>query len=587
MKAHRLAEPQREAALGQCQLDAGFGAARQHAQGARGLACVLEYQKVAARRAAADAGAESGAGGAHQGEGDRAAGDGDVGRVVVQHARGGAAPLGEQGFETRRQGMGTEHAAVEQQGVGDGALGVGAVRGGGVCVGVSVRACVAVCARSQPERGARDLGVALQEGGQMAADRRVGGIGQAELDDRGAAALRQFVRPGERQEAVHDQALDFVAAQFDRTRAADQAGTGAEQGHRNVLGSIHRQQLLLRYPAALHQLREAGGGQALARRATAGVEALLDQVGERQVHVVAAQHQVVADADAGQARRRDAVRGGLDLDQGEVGGAAADVAHQQQAGLRELGGELFAVAEQPVVEGGLRLLQQAQARQAGEAGRLQGERARALVEGGGHREHEVLVFERGLGVPPSPRRAHVGEVARARDHRRNLAHVLGRAPGQDGGAAVDAGVRQPALGAGHRAPGHLGAELASVLPDHRRVDHRGLVRVIEPCKACGQAQRGGVELARGGVVAHRGQQRARGELAAADELLDLQHLDAVLAGGGEGDHGVAGAEVDADGVARRHARDLRPRRCRARRTAPSSARCRPPAGPRARACRPR
>ncbi len=71
------------------------------------------------------------------------------------------------------------------------------------------------------------------------------------------------------------------------------------------------------------------------------------------------------------------------------------------------------------------------------------------------------------------------------------------------------------------------------------------------------------------------------------ELLDLQHLDAVLAGGGEGDHGVAGAEVDADGVARRHARGLRPRRCRARRTAPSSARCRPPAGPRARACRPR
>ncbi len=417
----------------------------------------------------------------------------------------------------------------------------------------------------------------------MAADRRVGGIGQAELDDRGAPAPGRLVRRDQGQEAVHHQAQDLVAAQLGRARRADQARPGAEQGDLDLFRRVGGEQLLLRRPAALHQLRELGGGQAFAARE----QALLHQVGERQVHVVAAQHQVVADADAGQARRRDAVRGGLDLDQGEVGGAAADVAHQQQAGLRQLGGELFAVAEKPVVEGGLRLLQQAQARQAGEAGRLQGERARAFVEGGGHREHDVLVFERGLGVPPLPRRAHVGEVARARDHRRDLGHVLGRAPGQDGGVAVDAGVRQPALGAGHRAPGHLGAELASVLPDHRRADHRGLVRVIEPGKVCGQAQRGGVELARGGVVAHRGQQRARGELAAADELLDLQHLDAVLAGGGEGDHGVAGAEVDADGVARRHARGLRPRRCRARRTAPSSARCRPPAGPRARACRPR
>ena len=195
----------------------------------------------------------------------------------------------------------------------------------------------------------------------MAADRRVGGIGQAELDDRGAAALRQFVRPGERQEAVHDQALDLVAAQFDRPRAADEPRPCAQQRDRDLVGSIHRQQLLLRYPAALHQLREAGGGQALARRATAGVEALLDQVGERQVHVVAAQHQVVADADAGQARRAAAVRGGLDLDQREVGGAAADVAHQHQARSGKLIRKTVAMAEQPVVEGGLRLLEQAQA----------------------------------------------------------------------------------------------------------------------------------------------------------------------------------------------------------------------------------
>ncbi|GAB1461918.1 hypothetical protein MASR2M50_36930 [Thauera sp.] len=585
MEAHRLAEAQREAALGERDLGAGFGAAWQYADRARGLAALLQHQEVAACRAAADARAQAGAPGAHEGEGHRAAGHGEIGGVVVQHARRRATPVREQLFQAGGDRVGAEHAAVEQQGVGDGVRGGGAVGGGSVCTGAGARACVAVavCLRRQAERRTRDLGVAAQEGGEVAADRRVGGIGQTELDDRGAPAPGRLVRRDQGQEAVHHEAQDLVAAQLGRARRADQARPGAEQGDLDLFRRVRGEQLLLRHAAALHQLRELGGGQAFAARE----QALLHQVGERQVHVVAAQHQVVADADAGQARRRDAVRGGLDLDQGEVGGAAADVAHQQQAGLRERGGELFAVAEQPVVEGGLRLLQQAQARQAGEAGGLQGERACALVEGGGHREHDVLVFERGFGVPPAPRRAHVGEVARARHHRRNLGHVLGRAPGQDGGAAIDAGVRQPALGAGHRAPGHLGAELASILPDHRRADHRGLVRLIEPGEICGQAQRGGVELARGGVVAHRGQQRARGELAAADELLDLQYLDAVLAGSGEGDHGVAGAEVDADGVARRHARGLRPRRCRARRTAPSSARCRPPAGPRARACRPR
>jgi hypothetical protein len=54
--------------------------------------------------------------------------------------------------------------------------------------------------------------VAAQEGGEVAADRRVGGIGQAELDDRGAPARGCLVGSDQRQEAVHHQAQDLVAA---------------------------------------------------------------------------------------------------------------------------------------------------------------------------------------------------------------------------------------------------------------------------------------------------------------------------------------------------------------------------------------
>ena len=55
----------------------------------------------------------------------------------------------------------------------------------------------------------------------------------------------------------------------------------------------------------------------------------------------------------------------LDVDQREVGGAAADVDHQHEPHVRERrSAERVAVAVEPVVERGLRLLEQAHARQA-------------------------------------------------------------------------------------------------------------------------------------------------------------------------------------------------------------------------------
>ena len=56
-------------------------------------------------------------------------------------------------------------------------------------------------------------------------------------------------------------------------------------------------------------------------------------IGEREVHVVAAEQDVVADGDALERQRALLL---VDRDQGEVGGAAADVAHQHDVAGAEL-----------------------------------------------------------------------------------------------------------------------------------------------------------------------------------------------------------------------------------------------------------
>ncbi len=84
----------------------------------------------------------------------------------------------------------------------------------------------------------------------------------------------------------------------------------------------------------------------------------------------------------------------FDLDQAEVGGAAADVAHQHQPRVGQRAGQRVAVAQQPVVERRLRFFQQPQRGQAGLARGRQRQRARRFVERGGHRQHQLLLLQR-------------------------------------------------------------------------------------------------------------------------------------------------------------------------------------------------
>ena len=72
-------------------------------------------------------------------------------------------------------------------------------------------------------------------------------------------------------------------------------------------------------------------------------------------------------------------------------GAAADVDHQHQPGRRQFSVQAAAVAKQPVVKRRLGFFQQAQPGQPGHPRGLQRQGARALVEGGRHGQHQILL----------------------------------------------------------------------------------------------------------------------------------------------------------------------------------------------------
>ena len=95
-------------------------------------------------------------------------------------------------------------------------------------------------------------------------------------------------------------------------------------------------------------------------------EPLLQQTRERQVHVVAAEQDVLADGHA--LKRELAVLLG-DGDQGEVGRAAADVADEDEVADLDPLAPAVALRVEPGVEGGLRLFEQRDVLEPGGLGR--------------------------------------------------------------------------------------------------------------------------------------------------------------------------------------------------------------------------
>ncbi len=524
VEAHGPAEAQAEAPVREPHGVALGRAVRQHAD----ALAAIEREVVGTGGAAADAGRAAGAG---HGVGDGAACDGGVepGFIDLQQADGrgaGRLPAAQGGEQAVAQGLGVEHAAVEQHGVGQGAA------------------------------------LALQEGGDVAGDGGVVGVGQAEFDEGAARPRRLRIRRHLREESFDQQPVHVGAREGGGARAADQPAAAALERDGGLRGAVRGEQALLGAAAALGELRELDGRErgvrGLAR--LAGLDRgparqpRLDPAREREVHVVAAEHEVVAHAGARELRLAGGVQ--RDIDEREVGGAAAHIDHEQAARVGEWIGQIGAVREDPVVERGLRLFDEVDGAEAGECGGLEGELARAFVERGGHGEHGGLLRERRLGVGVVPGVAQVAQIAGAGLQRGDLGHLMGRAPGQDGGGAVHGGVRQPALGAGHEPAGRLLAEFA-----REGAEDGGLLRWP------GQGQVGLRERACGRMEAQRGQQGPRRDFAGRDALRDGEDLDVVRAQGREREHGVGRAQVDADAEGGRH---------HASRTSNSTFHCAPP-----------
>ena len=224
-------------------------------------------------------------------------------------------------------------------------------------------------------------------------------------------------------------------------------------------------------------------------------QAAFHELGQGQVHVVAAQQQVVADRLANEAQLALL----LDrLDQAEVAGAAAHV-HDQAAGPRlEARPPPRGMGRQPAIKRGLGLFQQGQVFQAGLAGRLHGQVAGHVIERGRHREDHRLLFQPVLGPVAGhdvvPALDQVLEVAAPTPRPAKCAATSGGAlQGSKRGGAVHAGMAQPGLGGRHQPAGDarpvVAGELAhgiSSAPDPRARRRPGR-QVVRP----GQIEKGG------------------------------------------------------------------------------------------------
>ncbi len=280
-------------------------------------------------------------------------------------------------------------------------------------------------------------------------------------------------------------------------------------GQRSSGGLLIAQQLLLGRPAG-----EPQGAPLLGIQPRAA-QLLLDVMRQRQVDVVAAEHQVIAHGHAAESR---AGRGLDHRDQAEIGRAAADVADEDQLARPDLALPSVLVRDDPAIERRLGLLEQRDVRQSGLASGLERQLARGLVErcrDGQHDllmlESEVLVVGRERGVPGV---ADVAQVGRRRPDRRDLLDLRRAAPGQDIGLAVDARVAEPALGAADQPAGHA----CPLDPGELADDPIG---ALVP----GQVGRAGGQLVLAGQIEERGQHRPGRRLGRRDELGDGEVAD--------------------------------------------------------------
>ena len=244
-------------------------------------------------------------------------------------------------------------------------------------------------------RGALDAvrGQVGEEPREVPGDRGIGGIGQAQLLQADPARpLGPRIRADHREEALDQRVDQLVARELGGDRAADQPRAPAQYGDGLGLDASPLEEPLLADPALVPELLELPRVDAVA----GALELLLQPSRERQIHVVAAQQDVLAHGDAAQRERTVLL---ADRDEAEVGGPASHVAHQDQVAHLHALAPGVALRGEPRVERRLGLFEEAHARQASLRRRPERQRPRLLVERGGHGHEHLLVGERRVVAP--------------------------------------------------------------------------------------------------------------------------------------------------------------------------------------------
>ena len=167
-------------------------------------------------------------------------------------------------------------------------------------------------------------------------------------------------------------------------------------------------------------------------QAQLGIELLFDAAGQREIEILASQQQVLAD---GGALEFDVAALHVRTHQAEVGGAASDVANQNQLAVAQVLAERVLMLRHPRVKRSQRLFQQSEILQSGLTRGVHRQLAGFLVERGGHGQHDLLILEelQRIDFPVSrqrvvPRVSQMHEVAgRGFDGRHHRLRRLGLA----------------------------------------------------------------------------------------------------------------------------------------------------------------
>ena len=266
---------------------------------------------------------------------------------------------------------------------------------------------------------------------------------------------------------------------------ADDLSPAAHDGDRIRRQRFGAEQRLFRHAtglgehAVLHGIEPGGAGQLR-----------LHELGKGEVHVVAAQEQMIADRLANEADFALL----LDrLDQAEVAGAAADIDDETAGARLQAANFLGRVDRQPAVKRGLRLFEQRQVLQSRPPSRLDGQVPGDIIERSRHRQHHGLVFHSIFIAVAShrvvPAFDHVLQIARGSLNRRNALDISRGAPGQQRRRPVHAGVAQPGLGGRHQPAGNASAVIAGKLAER-----------IVPARIPGQAYRPSRQIVRTGQI---------------------------------------------------------------------------------------